>query len=59
MMNWEGCERERSWPHFNFISHILRKGIEENHEKLSQDSRSPVCYENPVTWSSEVSFMIT
>jgi hypothetical protein len=41
MMNWKGCGRKRSWPNFKVLSRHLPGGTEENHENLSQDSRSP------------------
>lgn len=38
-MNWNGCERKRSWPNLNYY---LGTGIEELSKttRLSQDSRS-------------------
>jgi hypothetical protein len=33
--------RKRSWPHLKVLSKHFTEGTEENHEKLSQDIRSP------------------
>jgi hypothetical protein len=41
MMNWKRVGRKRSSPNFKALSQHLPGGNEGNHEKLSQDSRSP------------------
>jgi hypothetical protein len=41
MINWEGCERKRSWPNLRCYPGTLLERLSENHKKISQDSRSP------------------
>jgi hypothetical protein len=40
MINWKGFVWKRSWPNFKVLSGHSPGGTEENHENLSQDSRS-------------------
>jgi hypothetical protein len=49
MMNWKGCRRKRSWPTFKALPRNSPGGTDENHENLSQDSRSPDRDLNPGT----------
>jgi hypothetical protein len=41
------CRRARSWPNFKVHSQHLPASTEENHENLSQNSRSPGLDLNP------------
>jgi hypothetical protein len=47
IINWKGCGRKRSWPNSKALSRNLPGGTEENHEKISQDIRSPGSDLNP------------
>jgi hypothetical protein len=47
MMNWKGFGRKQSWHNFRVVCWRSPGGTEENHEKLSQDSRSPCLDLNP------------
>jgi hypothetical protein len=40
-MNWKGFGRKLSWPNLKVLFQHSPGGTEENHENLSQDSRSP------------------
>jgi hypothetical protein len=40
MMNYKDCGRKRSLPNFKILLQHSPGGTEENHENLSQDSRS-------------------
>jgi hypothetical protein len=40
-MNWNGFGRKRWWPNFKAVSRSSHGGTEKNHERFSQDSRSP------------------
>jgi hypothetical protein len=40
-MNWEGCERKRSWPTSKYCTHIGLQGSKKTKKNFNQDGRCP------------------